>query len=195
MDAAPSRTYTPTDQSLISACLAGDKVAWTTLLDRYERLIYSVPVRYGLSESQANDIFQNVCIIVLERLEQLRDESRLAGWLVTVTRRECWKEMRRRDAPGSDEPDSVIANQIDSADSVEDTVAQWESWSAVREALRHIGERCRDLLHRLYYVQPQPSYQEIAESLDIAVGSIGPTRARCLKKLHDVMGGQAFRVE
>jgi RNA polymerase sigma factor (sigma-70 family) len=185
----------PDDQSLVAACLAGDKVAWTTLLDRYERLIYSVPIRYGLSESQAGDIFQNVCIILLERLDQLRDESRLAGWLVTVTRRECWKEMRRRDAAGSDEPELVLANQVDSADSVEDTVAQWESWTAVREALRHIGDRCRELLHRLYFVQPAPSYQEIADELDIAIGSIGPTRARCLKKLHDTMGGHEFRVE
>ncbi len=58
----------PDDQSLVAACLAGDKVAWTSLLDRYERLIYSVPIRYGLSESQASDIFQNVCIILLEHL-------------------------------------------------------------------------------------------------------------------------------
>ncbi len=185
----------PDDQSLVAACLSGDKVAWTTLLDRYERLIYSIPVRYGLSESQSSDIFQNVCLILLERLEQLRDESRLAGWLVTVTRRECWKEMRRRDAASSDEPELILEMQTDDSDSVEDMVAQWESWAAVREAMSHIGTRCRELLRRLYFVQPQPSYQEIAGELDIAVGSIGPTRARCLKKLHEQMGGHEFRVE
>lgn len=185
----------PDDAALVAACLAGDKEAWTALLDRYERLIYSVPVRYGLSQSQAADIFQNVCIILLERLEQLRDESRLAGWLVTVTRRECWKEMRRRDAAGSEEPEQLLEVQIDSTDSVEETVAQWESWQAVRDALGHVGERCRELLVRLYFVQPPPSYHEIAAELGIAIGSIGPTRARCLKKLQEVLGERGFRVE
>lgn len=188
-------TYQLEDGTLIAACLSGDKIAWTQLLDKYERLIYSVPLRYGLSESQAADIFQNVCLILLERLEQLRDESRLAGWLVTVARRESWREMRRRDAAPREDPEETFAVIEDSNDSVEDTVAQWEAWTAVRAALRQLGERCRELLHRLYYTHPVPSYQTISQELDIAVGSIGPIRARCLKKLHEIMGGHAYRVE
>lgn len=185
----------PDDHSLIVACLDGDREAWATLIQRYERLIFSIPVRYGLSESQASDIFQDVCLIMLEKLDHLRDESRLASWIGTVTRRECWKAMRRRDAAGAQDPVLLLAEQPTREAAPEEIVAEWEAWQAVRLAMEALGERCRELLHHLYYRTPTPSYEMISEELGIAIGSIGPTRARCLKKLHHALRGEHYRVE
>ncbi len=78
------------DPDLIEACLNGKSQAWEALLVRYQRLIYSIPLRYGLTEHDANDIFQNVSLSLLENLSQLRDRERLGAWLVITTRRECW---------------------------------------------------------------------------------------------------------
>ena len=183
------------DQALIAACVAGDRNAWAALVERYERLIYSIPLRYGLNEGEAADIFQDVCLILMEKLDTLRDENRLSSWLATVTRRECWKIMRRRDAAGAEDPDLILDTQPANDREVDDVVERWEAWQAVRAALTQVGDRCRLLLRRLYYTNPAPSYLAIATELGVSEGSIGPTRARCLKKLHHAMGGVHYRVE
>ncbi len=184
----------PEDDLLIAQCMAGSHEAWALLIERYERLIYSIPLRYGLSESQAADVFQDVCLILLNKLEQVRDEKRLAAWLGTVTRRECWKAMQRRDAAGQDDPDPVLTKRPSTTSDPDAMVEEWEAWVAVRAALACLDERCRHLLQRLYYSAPTPRYVEIAEELDIPVGSVGPTRARCLKKLQREMGGDYYQV-
>ncbi len=178
------------DRTLIANCIAGDRYAWGLLIERYERLIFSIPLRYGMSESQAADIFQDVCLIMLNKLEQLHNEERLAAWLATVTRRECWKTMQRRDAAGYDDPERLLNGQVAPTDDPGDVMAEWESWEAVRRGLDEIEERCRRLLHLLYFESPQPSYTEIAADLGLPTGSIGPTRARCLKKLQRAIVGR-----
>ena len=183
------------DQELIAACLAGDKRAWAALIERYERLIYSIPLRHRFSQSQAADIFQDVCLIMLEKLEDLRDEARLASWLGTVTRRECWKAMRRRDAAGVSDPIPLLVQQPATDSKPDEIVAEWEAWQALRHAFNKLNERCRTLLQLLYYTTSPPSYEVIAAELGIRVGSVGPTRVRCLKKLHHLMGGVHYRVE
>src|SRR5512140_2437566 len=84
------------DPTLIEACLKGSSQAWEVLLVRYQRLIYSIPLRYGLPEHDANDVFQNVSVLLWENLERIRDRARLGAWLVITTRRECWRMMRQR---------------------------------------------------------------------------------------------------
>src|SRR5512135_287467 len=84
------------DPQLIEVCLEGDGAAWETLLVRYQRLIYSIPLRYGLPEHDANDVFQNVSLLLWENLGHIRDRARLGAWLVITTRRECWRMMRQR---------------------------------------------------------------------------------------------------
>jgi RNA polymerase sigma factor (sigma-70 family) len=172
-----------TDTQLIQACLGGDGRAWESLLERYERLIYSIPRRYGMSEADAAEVFQNVCIALLEQLSRLRDHARLGAWLVTTTRRECWRQWRQRDSaePLSQNGPIVPAQASDAPP--EDVVAEYEEYTRVRLAVERLAEGCRDLLWLLYYDQEQPSYQDIAARLHISVGSIGPTRARCLAKL------------
>src|ERR671922_1066209 len=85
-----------TDPELIEACLKGSSQAWEALLVRYQRLIYSIPMRYGLAEQDANDIFQNVSLLLWENLGRVRDRARLGAWLIITTRRECWRMIRQR---------------------------------------------------------------------------------------------------
>lgn len=179
---------------MIAACLEGDRVAWASLVERYERLIYAIPLRYGLSEGQAADIFQDVCLILLQKLDQLRDERRLAGWLATTTRRSCWRAMRRRDGAGPEDPTLLLESRAGDLPDPDEVVGDWEAFQAVRQGLARLGERCRTLLQLLYYRSPTPSYAMIAAELDIAEGSIGPTRARCLKKLQHAIGGRHYRL-
>src|SRR5919198_4154865 len=75
------------DRPLVQACRAGDRRAWETLVRRYERLLYAIPLRCGLSEDDAADVFQTVCVRLLENLEKVRDEQHLTGWLITTAKR------------------------------------------------------------------------------------------------------------
>src|SRR5215218_3286748 len=85
-----------TDEALLAGCRKGDQSAWDALIERYSGLIYSVPLRYGLSEADAGDVFQAVCITLVEKLDTIRDPKRLAAWLITTTTRESWSTARTR---------------------------------------------------------------------------------------------------
>ena len=85
-----------TDRQLVEACLKGDREAWEVLIIRYQRLIYSIPVKHGFSPVDAADIFQSVCVKLIERLSTLRDHDRVSSWLITTTTRECWRLVSER---------------------------------------------------------------------------------------------------
>jgi RNA polymerase sigma factor (sigma-70 family) len=169
------------DPELIEACLKGSSQAWEALLVRYQRLIYSIPLRYGLPEHDANDIFQNVSLLLWENLARIRDRARLGAWLVITTRRECWRMLRQRRKDGGDT--EALDKNLSTGIHSEDEFLALERQSKVRAAIEHLEEPCRELLTLLFYVNPRPAYSEIAHSLSVPEGSIGPTRARCLEKL------------
>jgi RNA polymerase sigma factor (sigma-70 family) len=171
--ARPERT----DRQLVDACLEGDAQAWDELVERYGRLVYSVPRRLGLPDAEADDVFQIVFGIVLRRLETLRDVDRLSAWLLRTTFREAWRIVRRQRPAAL--PDELPA----AGEPSEAQLEAWERQHLVRRALALVDARCRALLEALFFEQPPPSYHQIAARLDMRVGSIGPTRARCFQKL------------
>ncbi|PKN95405.1 MAG: sigma-70 family RNA polymerase sigma factor [Chloroflexi bacterium HGW-Chloroflexi-6] len=175
------------DTKLIEACLGGNSHAWEALLVRYQRLIYSIPLRYGLSEHDANDIFQNVSILILENLPSLRDPERLGPWLVITTRRECWRMFRKRPKISSAPESTSLDEQIPSKAHVENDFLALERQSIVRAAVELLGEPCRQLITLLFYAEPRPAYASIARKFSLPEGSIGPTRARCLEKLMSIL--------
>jgi RNA polymerase sigma factor (sigma-70 family) len=170
------------DPALVQACLRGEESAWEELVDRYERLVYSIPRRLGLSAADADDVFQNVFATLVRRLGDLRDQSRLSAWLITTTYRESWRIGKRaeRHAP-------LDERMADAAAPPLDEVARWEREQLVRQALRRLDDRCRDLVTALFLEPDTPGYQAIAERLGMSVGSIGPTRARCFKRLEGIL--------
>lgn len=170
------------DPALVQACLAGDEAAWEELVDRYGRLVYSIPRRNGLAEADADDVFQNVFATLFRRLGDLRDQTRLSSWLITTAHRESWRvgKLARRSVELDDGVASAAAPPLDE-------VARAEREQAVRQALRRLDGRCRELLTALFLAPETPSYEAIGARLGMPVGSIGPTRARCFTKLEAVL--------
>lgn len=181
-----TRQREPDDAALVDACLRGETRSWDTLVQRYRRLVYSIPIEYGFRPEDADDVFQNVFAIVLEKLSGLRDRRRLSAWLITTTHRECWR-LRRKTGVVLD-PDRSPALQESPAP---DRAEAWELRQTVRAALSHLSSRCRELLRALFLDPGEPSYAKVSERLGLPVGSIGPTRARCFEKLEVVLRDMA----
>ena len=172
------------DSVLIAACLQGQERAWDALVERYRGLVYSIPRRAGLDADDAAEVFQAVFTLLLEHMASIRAPQALAAWLITTTRREVWRLLRRRARERSGEEAAVqqaAAEQSRSRVAFEEEA--WADRALVREALQMIGERCRQLLTLLYGDTEALSYEEIAARLRMPLGSIGPTRARCLEKM------------
>jgi RNA polymerase sigma factor (sigma-70 family) len=180
------------DAELIEACLEGSGQAWEALLVRYQRLIYSIPLRYGLHLHDANDVFQNVSLLLWENLGRLRDRSRLGAWLSVTTRRECWRLLRQHRQQAVASEGSALDEHIPAGPQSEETFLRMERQSQVRAAIEHLELPCRELLTMLFYVEPRPAYSQIAERLMLPEGSIGPTRSRCLDKLMKILENMGF---
>jgi len=175
-------TTTRSDEELLAACRRGDVSAWSLVLARYERLVFSVALRYGLSRDDAADIAQATFTALLQGLDDLREQDRLASWLATVARRQTWRllERTRRERLETLNGDGPEAD---------DEIAGWERAEWLHRGLDGLGEPCRELLATLYLDPAQPSYADVAARLRRPVGSIGPTRARCLARLRTILDG------
>lgn len=180
------------DPELIEVCLKGSGQAWEALLIRYQRLIYSIPLRYGLPEHDANDVFQNVSLLLWENLGNIRDRERLGAWLVITTRRECWRMLRQRQQNVTALEGEVLDKLLPTGPLSEDEFLAMEQQSQIRAAVGTLDAPCRELLTLLFYTEPRPAYSEIARSLALPEGSIGPTRARCLEKLLKILEDMGF---
>lgn len=183
------------DESLISACLTGDAIAWDALIDRYAALIFAVSLRMGVSQADTEDIFQDVCLILFSHLADVRDTARLSSWIISTTKREVWKMSRKKTVTLTSELGDN-AWEMESAESVhpqratgnpEAEAIALEEQQLMREAVLRLPDRCRDLLMQLYATDDPLSYQELAAKLSLPLGSIGPTRARCLGNLRKIL--------
>lgn len=177
------------DSTLIAACRRGNAEAWEALVLRYQRLVYSIPSRAGLDEQHAAEVFQFVFTRLFEHLHKLEHPDRLQAWLVTTAKRETWRVTRQRTASGKEaSPDDEEAQEIPADQPLpHETVQRLEDQHLVRLALEQVEERCRRLLLLLYFQEPPPAYVAVAAELGMPAGSIGPTRARCLQKLRDLL--------
>jgi RNA polymerase sigma factor (sigma-70 family) len=177
-----AHSFRQREESILTRCRAGDARAWRQLLNQYERLVFSIPLSFGLSRDEAGEVTQATFGELVRRLDSIVMEDRLASWLGTVARRQSFRimERRRRDADIA----TASGSQLDIAfdDGASDRVADVE-W--VVQALDQLPERCRNLLRALYFSDGEPSYEDVAATLAVPVGSIGPTRARCLTALRE----------
>jgi len=161
----------------------GDKQAWDALVERYAPLIWSICRRHRLDDTDADDIGQSVWLRLVDQLDKIRDPAALPGWLATTTRRECRRVLRttRDPHPAGYPPD--IQNMPDQQGvTAEQELLAAEAHAALREAVSHLPPRDRQLIAALTQDPPLP-YAEISARLGIPVGSIGPSRRRCLDKL------------
>jgi RNA polymerase sigma factor (sigma-70 family) len=183
------------DQELLVGCLGGQSGAWNALIERYTPLIYSVALKDGLSEPDAADIFQAVCVTLFEKLGTIRDAACLPAWLITTTTRERWA-VRRRAAARRLRPASAIpavlgdslAEEADPDPLPEESLLAGERQAQVRGALNQLPPTCRMMLSWLFDDSLRPiSYQELGELLGMSSNSVGPTRARCLERLRSAL--------
>ena len=171
------------DRELIRSCRKGDARAWGRVVDKYERLVYSIPLNYGLSHEDAADVTQTTFTILINSFHTLSDESPLGSWLATVARRHTWRLLDRKRREDTSEYEDVAESAALVGKGGTESMEQWELTEWVHHGLSLIGESCRELLLALFFDPTQPSYAEVAKRLNMPVGSIGPTRTRCLRRL------------
>jgi RNA polymerase sigma factor (sigma-70 family) len=174
------------DTALVRACRAGDQEAWEQLIRRYQRLVYSIPLRAGLDDDSAAEVFQRVFTVLFEKLDTLAQPERLRSWLVTTARREsivASKRQRRTTRFPESEDDAESIDLPDPGLLPGEELERLEQQQLVRQALSMLDERCQSLLQLLFFRSDSPPYAEVAAALGMREGSIGPTRARCLEKL------------
>lgn len=176
-----------TDEELVERARRGDESAWETIVHKYQNLLYSIPLRAGLRRDLASDVLQEVFTTLFQKIGLLEKPEFLRAWLVTTTQHKTIHLIQRenRGRPQSiDELESTIGFEVlDSRLTPDENLIQLEQEKQIEDALDAIDPRCRRLLTLLYLNQHQTPYAEIARQLDIPLGSIGPTRARCLEKL------------
>jgi RNA polymerase sigma factor (sigma-70 family) len=198
---APSSTTltaaAPSSAELVRRCLRGDADAWGALVERYARLVRSIPARQGFSPAEVDDVGQEVFLALAQNLHAIEDAERLPGWLVTTTRRICWRLQARRHSERpldeftgeNDDERTVHRELISPLPTPEEALAGWQRQEAIQQALEQLGERCRQLLILIFLDPNEPSYEEISAQLDMPKGSIGPTRNRCLQQLRSRLAG------
>ncbi len=177
---------------LVRSAASGDRAAWTALVERFSGLVWSIARAHGLGAADAEEVFQTTWLRLTEHVGRLKEPERVGGWLATTARHESLKLIRLRarttvtDNPhvldqGSDEasPEQAV---LDS----EEAATQMRRARQVWSAFRRLPSRCQQLL-RILIASPPPSYAEIAAMLDMAIGSIGPTRGRCLQQLRALL--------
>lgn len=170
---------------LLERCLAGDQAAWSALVDRYAGLVYAIARAHRLDEPACDDVAQAVFAALVRRLPELREPRALPGWISTSAQRECWRVRARTRR----EPVGTPADDGSPVQPAPDRLEAIEQAQRVREALDELGGRCRDLLVALYMTgTAEPDYPALSRQLGMPVGSIGPTRARCLAKLARILG-------
>ena len=173
---------------LLARASRGDATAWNAIVDRFASLLWAVARGHRLSQDDAADVVQNSWLKLLDHLDDIAQPEALAGWLATTARYECLALLRKKGREhlvrDDDLATSVVDEQVRSLDaSLLDDERDAQLWSC----LGRLSERCQVLLRALM-ASDRPNYTAIAEALGMSIGSIGPTRMRCLDKLRELVG-------
>jgi RNA polymerase sigma factor (sigma-70 family) len=168
---------------LVRAAADGDQASWDRLVERYTALVWSVVRAHRLSGADAADAVQTTWLRAVEHLDRLRDPDSVGAWLATTARHESLRAIRlaSRQVPTDFE---LMAEPSDDAP-VSTHLLEHERDRVLWAALSRLGERCRVLL-RMLVAEPPVSYEAIGAALDMPIGSIGPTRGRCLERLREL---------
>ncbi len=175
--------------SLLARAAQGDQRAWDQLVDGHTRLLWAVARSFRLDAADANDVVQTTWLRLVEHLDRIEDPARLVGWLVTTARREAMRVLRRsgRERPA---PDESMMERADDSPPVDASLLLDERNAALWQAYERLGDKCRQLLRVAVY-EPQ-AYEEISAALGMPMGSIGPTRRRCLTQLRALLEGSVL---
>ena len=183
------------DEQLIGRCLKGDQEAWSALIDKYKNLIYSIPIKLGMYQD-AGDIFQSVCVDLLSELPRLREHRALPKWLMQTCYHKCLRYQRATDRLVELAPEGTDSNAASPASSADDLperlLMQLEQEQILRDAISELPEKCERMVRLLFFENPPRPYENIAEELGMATGSIGAIRGRCLAYLRKHLEKRGF---
>lgn len=181
------------DAELVRSCRKGDQAAWDLLVDRYQRLIYAVPRRAGLTEEQASDVFQEVFLTLFQKIDELEQPEKIRSWMVTTAKFKTWGIIRGSKgfySPETEEEmEAEMASIVDKSPLADELLVELEEQHLIRAALEKLEERCRTILSMIYLRDTAASYVEVGAAIGVGETSISPMRSRCLKKLEKILSG------
>jgi RNA polymerase sigma factor (sigma-70 family) len=180
MPSISSERSGPGNAELLDAARQGDQQAWDALVARYGRLVWAVARGFPLSPADMADLSQTAWLRLVENLGSITDPERLGSWLATTTRREAIRLLHRRNREIPAEEHDEQSDE--GADGPEERLLAADEYQQLRAAMEKLPERCRNLL-RVLAADSGASYAQLSDAVGLPVGSIGPTRARCLEKL------------
>jgi RNA polymerase sigma factor (sigma-70 family) len=186
-----ARALERNDAELIKACRRGDESAWNELVDRYQRLIITIPRRAGLSEEQAADILQEVFLTLFEKLGEIEQPDKIRSWIVTTAKFKTWGAVRGEknfySPESNEEMEAEMANLPDVSPLADDVLIEFEEQHLIRAALKKLEDRCQTILSMIYLQDAAASYAEVAREIGVGETSVSPLRTRCLKKLAKIL--------
>jgi RNA polymerase sigma factor (sigma-70 family) len=188
--AVPAREVATLDAAaaahMVQRAAQGDQRAWERLVDQYARLIWSITRQFKLSESDAADVSQATWLRLLQHIDKLDHPDRVGSWLAATARNECLRNLaaRKRVIPVQD--DITLKSDVTSVPEIDERLLADERAADVRRALSHLPRRGQQLLEMLM-ADPPATYAEISDKLGLPMGSIGPTRGRCLDTLRGLL--------
>jgi RNA polymerase sigma factor (sigma-70 family) len=185
---------------LVLAAARGDAASWRALVERFSGLVWSVARGHGLANADAEEVYQTTWLRFAEHVGRLKEPDRAGAWLATTARRECFRVSRARTRVDLTDDLDGLAPQVDERSpetavvESEETAAELERLRGLWESFHELPARCLRLLRALL-ASPPPSYAEIAVAFEMPIGSIGPTRARCLGRLRDLLAERGIHGE
>ena len=180
---AQKNAATPTDiGQLVRGAAAGDRWAWERLVEQFERLIWAMTREFKLADSDAADVAQATWLRLLEHIDRIEYPDRIGSWLATTARHECLRHVSRAKRVMLVQDDVVFGGLATLQPDIDEGLLAAERAEAVRAATALLPWRWQKLLEMLM-ADPPVSYAEISSQLGLPVGSIGPTRGRCLERL------------
>lgn len=176
---------------LVIRARQGDRSAWGSLVERHTSLLWGIARSYRLGTADAADVVQTVWLRLVEHLDTIKEPERLVGWLATTARHECLRVLRRsgRELVGVVDAATDVADDL--APELDASLLTLERDRVLWRCFARLPERCQRLLRVLMVADP-PAYQEISQSLGLPIGSIGPTRMRCLTRLRDITEAEGY---
>ena len=187
----PASTLERSDAELIRDCRSGSQSAWDELVARYQRLIFAIPRRAGLSDEQSADVFQEVFLTLFEKLDAIEQPEKIRSWIVTTAKFKTWATVRGSKGLYSPETDEEMeremANLADAAPLADDMLIELEQQHLIRTAMKTLEERCQKIIAMLNLRVSAASYSEVAAEVGVGETSISPLRSRCLKKLEKLL--------
>lgn len=167
---------------LVRRAAEGDRGAWERLVDKYARLIWAITRDFKLSESDAADVAQATWLRLLEHIDRIEYPDRVGSWLAATARNECLRSLASRKRVVLAHDEVTFEGVAAAVPDVDAGLLRAEQAEVVREAVSRLPHRWQQLME-LLMADPPVSYAEISDRLDLPVGSIGPTRRRCLARL------------